>query len=142
MPARPKATKASPVAKTARSRPLRQSSGGLFERLRAEAVKSLPPIEPYIIRDVDPPISIAPPSSTEQQIALANLFTRTGEFQVRDARNVLEAICGETFPRVWDLVRKEHINVLVAFIQDMSEHFSGELPDEGDFPGGSEASST
>lgn len=134
MPARPRtAVKAASRAPRPRAKPL-----GTFARLRAEAAKGQPPLEPYIIDDAEPPISIEPPSTIEQQVDLAGLFSNTGDFKIKDARRILEIICGDAFPEVWELVRHEHIQVLVAFIRDLADHFATAI-DVGadDFPGGS-----
>lgn len=120
---------------------------GLFERLRAEAAAAAPEVEPYVISDVEPPIVIEVPDSAEQQLALAAMFDNDGNFRLADAKAVLETVCGDAFPDVWELVRGEKLPVLLALIQDMSEHFSEQgalvsgVEDE-DFPGGSSASSS
>jgi hypothetical protein len=115
---------------------------GLFERLRAEAMDEVPEIEPYVIRDVDPPIVIESPDSAEQQLALAAMFDNQGNFALADARLILQTVCGGAFPAVWELVRHEKLPVLLALIRDMGEHFKeqGALAsgvEEDDFPGGS-----
>lgn len=130
--------------------PARRSSApaaaqpGVFARLKAQAEKDLPEVPPYVIDDVEPPIVIQAPTSTEQQIEIHQLFGNDGTFHVRDAELVLRALCGEAFPRVWEQFRREHVKVLIALIADMGDHF-GELLQgngEGDFPGGSPASSS
>lgn len=135
MPARPRTARAAAVAV--------QPPVGLFARLRAQADKQRTPLEPYVINDVDPPILIEQPATTEQQIGLAELFDNTGDFMLKDARRVLELICGESFPAVWELMRREHISVLVGFIQELGLYFGGLVSAaEDEVPGGSAASST
>lgn len=118
---------------------------GTWERIRAEALKNDRVIEPYVIEDVEPPIEIAAPETAEQQLALAAFFTRSGEFNPADAKAILEVVCADQFDRVWELVRREKLPVLLAFIQDMGQWFEeqGALEDvdEDDVPGGSQASS-
>lgn len=122
----------------------RQAPQGRFARLRAEAAKNRAPIEPYVIDDVEPPITITAPDDVERQIGILEMLGPDGDqFQVSDARRVLELLCGEEFPRVWELVRKEHISVLMELIADMGEHFGPALEaGMASAPGGSPASST
>jgi hypothetical protein len=118
---------------------------GTFARLRAQAARDLPTIEAYVLDDVDPPIEIGPPDTLEQQITIQRLFDRDGNFALADAGEVLEVLCGEAFPRVWDLLRNEHVRVSIGLIQDIGRHFEplmARLIEAGDFPGGSGASPT
>lgn len=117
---------------------------GVFARLQAQADERRVEVEPYVINDIDPPIVIQPPNSIEQQIGLSELFSSQGEFRTRDARRVLQLICGDSFTTLWPHIKGKHISFLVALIRDMGEHFGGYLRnwDDGDLPGGSKASST
>lgn len=116
---------------------------GVFARLKAEAERSQPAPEPYVIDDADPPIVITAPTDTETQIGLAELFGSAGEFDIKDARRILELVCGDSFPAVWELFRREHVSVMVALIADMSAHFGPSLNAEAaSLPGGSAASSS
>lgn len=118
---------------------------GVFARLKAEAEEDRSePLEPYVLDDVDPPIIIEAPDDSERQLALAELFDSQGGFEVRDARRILQLVCGDAFDRVWELVRHEHISVLVKLIDDMGSHFAKQSQLDGaqEFPGGSVASST
>lgn len=123
-------------------KPSAPKSSGTFARLMAEAAKMRTNVEPYVIDDVEPPIVITPPDSVEEQIELAELFRFQGGFAIADARRVLQLVCGEAFPRVWELFRGEHISVLVALVQDITDHFGPimTMPGADDFPGGSGAS--
>lgn len=135
MPARPKTAKKAAAAVKPRT--------GTFARLQAKAKEGTPEVPPYVIDDVNPPIVIELPDTIEQQVGLADLFTMEGDFRIGDARRILELICGDAFPRVWELMRREHITVLVAFIHELGEHFGGFFdPGARDFPGGSGASSS
>lgn len=116
---------------------------GVFARLKAEAGKEQATVEPYVIDDVEPPIVITAPTETERQLGIAELFGSEGEFEVKDARRILELVCGDAFEQVWELVRREHVSVMLALITDMGQHFQAAISGgAGDFPGGSEASST
>lgn len=117
---------------------------GTFARLRAEALQDALEIEPYVINDVEPPIVIEAPDTVEQQMALLEMFDNEGQFRIADARRVLETVCGESFDRVWELLRAEKLPVMLRFIQEVGAHFGAqggiEQVDEEDFPGGSRAS--
>lgn len=135
----PPATRRSPrAAKKAAPR------HGSFARLRAEAAKAAPDVEPYVLYDDDgePLVEIPAPDTAEQQLALASMFDNTGSFALADAKLILETVCGDAFGLVWDLTRHEKLPVLLALIKDMGEHFQeqGALVadvEEDDFPGGS-----
>jgi hypothetical protein len=144
MPARPKtaASAARTVAVKAKPKP-----GGVFARLKAEAAADRPAVEPYVIDDVEPPIVIHPPDDAESQLAAADLFNSDGSFQMKDARRVVQLLCGDAYERVWELVRREHVSVLLALIDDMGRHFEAQAEAASveaarDFPGGSGASSS
>jgi hypothetical protein len=135
----PPTTRRSPRAA---AKPPAKPQRGLFERLRAEAMQEVPEIEPYVISDVEPPIVIEAPDTAEQQLALLAMFDNEGSFQLADAKAVLATVCGDAFPRVWELCRHEKLPVLLALIKEMGEHFQeqGALVggvEEDDFPGGS-----
>lgn len=121
---------------------------GVFARIKAEAEADRgdePVIEPYVIDDVEPPIIVGAPETSEQITALGEMLSNDGKFTTLDARRVLAAICGAGFPAMWELVRHEHISVLLALIKDMGEHFEKQgalLVDEDDSPGGTGASSS
>lgn len=121
-----------PRARTAGTPAAASRSTGVFARLKAEAGKGQPPVVPYVIDDVEPAIVIQAPTDTETQIGLAEVFDANGDFNIRDARRILELICGDSFPAVWELFRKEHISVMVQLIIDMSAHFGPTLT--GDVP--------
>lgn len=138
--------KRAPVKRSPKAAPKPQ---GRFARIKAEAAadRGDAVIEPYVIDDVDPPIVIESPETADQITVMGEMLSNEGRFTPGDARRVLQAICGDTddtFDRLWDLVRHEHISVLVALIHDMGEHFrqqGAELVTEEEFPGGTGASS-
>jgi hypothetical protein len=141
-PAARRTTGPRPPARKPAAKPAAKPQFGLFERLRAEAIQDIPEVEPYVIRDVDPPIVIESPDTAEQQLALAAMFDNAGSFALSDARLILQTVCGDAFDRVWDLVRHEKLPVLLALIKEMGDHFAeqGALVagvEEEDFPGGS-----
>lgn len=104
---------------------------GAFARIKREAAQlrenSDRPkeIEPYVIDDVDPPIVINAPVTVEQQIVVAELTEPSGGIQARNLRPALQQLCGEeAWPRVWELLRREHETVLFAFFDDLHSHFN------------------
>jgi hypothetical protein len=121
--------------------------GGTFARLRARAEKKTVKAKPYVIDDLDPPMTIPAPTSLEQQAGLAALFSNTGEFRTRDARQVLQLIADDQFEALWAATRRKHITFFVELIRDMGEHWGGflrdwsDLGDAEDDLGGSPASS-
>lgn len=133
----PRKTASRPAARKAAPKP----KLGTFARLRQEALQAAPEIEPYVIDDVEPPIEIAAPDTVEQQLALLSMFDNEGAFRIADARRVLETVCGDSFDRVWELLRGEKLPVMLRFIQDVGQHFGNqgaiEQVDQEDFPGGS-----
>jgi len=110
-----------------------------FAELRAEALKNRTPTAPYVLDDLDPPVEITAPTDLERTIGLAEVVSPTGEFAYRDARRILELFCGDAFPRVWELCRKEETAVMVALVNDILTHFKADLDDlQGiGMPGGS-----
>lgn len=135
-----------PRSRTTKSPARTSAKVSTFARLRAQALADVPDVEPYVIDDVVPPISIPAPETVEQQLALMEVFSSDGKFRIADGRRILSIICGDQFEAVWALVRREKLAVLLEFIDDMSRHFAeqGALEDvgEADAPGGSGASST
>lgn len=82
----------------------------------------------YVINDVSPPIVIGPPSPAA---ARALRRVAAGAASPADARRCLEAVCGDQFDRVWGLVGREHVSVLVALLLDMAAHFGGRVRGSG-----------
>lgn len=99
---------------------------------RAEALKDYKPKEPFLFDAVDPPIRIDEPTTVEQTLAMAMLLDDSGSIVIpeRDLKGFLQTICGQSFPRVWQVLRHEPAEVLMPFIRMLNEHFNG-LPDEG-----------
>lgn len=143
MPARPKTAAAAARTVTARNKP---KPTGVFARLKAEADADRPPIEPYVIDDVEPAIVIPPPDDADSQLELAELFGEQGQFRMQDARRILQLICGDAYGQVMAVFGKEHVSVLLALIDDLGRHFQEQAEAASpqgarDFPGGTSASS-
>lgn len=139
-PARPKT-----AAKAASRVAVKPKPGGVFARLKEQAAKDAPELEPYVIDDVEPPIVIEAPTDSAVQLEIAELFGEDGGFAMKDARKIIRLLAGDAFDRVMEVFGREHISVLLALIDDMGRHFQEqrpELAEVADFPGGSHASST
>lgn len=91
--------------------------------LRAEATKDYKPKESYMFDAVDPPIEIKAPDTIEQTLAMASLLDNSGSIPEREFKSLLAIICGDTFPKVWAVLRKEPDVVLFPFVQELNEHF-------------------
>lgn len=92
--------------------------------LRAEATKDYTAKEPYLFDAVDPPIEIQAPDTIEQMLALAMLMDNSGSVSERDFKPFLATFCGDSFPRVWAVLRRENYAVLAPFIQELNAHFN------------------
>lgn len=103
-----------------------------WAELRAEALKDYAPKEPYLFDAVDPPIKIEEPTTIEQTLAMALLLDASGNIKIdeKDFKGFLQTICGQAFPRVWEVLRYEPAEVLMPFIKELNDHFAG-LPAEG-----------
>lgn len=119
----------------ARKTPVKKVSN--WDKLVKEATADYKPKEPFVI-DCDPPITVTPPESIERTLALATLVDKRGRLEHTQLRAYVEALCGDAFEDVWDLVRDYPPQVLTDLIQAMSEHFNGQAENESadDAPGG------
>lgn len=95
--------------------------------LKAEATKDYTEKAPYLFDAVEPPIEIKAPDTIEQTLAFASLLDNTGSVSERDFKSLLATICGDAFPKVWAVLKREPNVVLMPFIQELNDHFS-ELP--------------
>ena len=95
--------------------------------LKAEATKDYTEKEPYLFDAVEPPIEIKAPDTIEQTLAFASLLDNTGSVSERDFKDLLATICGDAFPKVWAVLKREPNVVLMPFIQELNDHFA-ELP--------------
>ena len=112
-----------------------------FSALKAEANKGRKVSAPFVIDDVVPKITIKAPTSTEQSLRLASLVGTDGGVSAQNVKPAFEAVCGDAFPRVWDLIKGEDLGVAAALLGAIMEHFGTDLDAEAaDVPGGSVAS--
>jgi hypothetical protein len=121
-----------------------------FAEMRAEAQAmaiveptGLPESPPFVIDDVVPPIVITAPDTLERQLVIAELIDAGGDFTVGQCLPLLRALCGDAFPRVWQLIRNDKdSNTAIALVQALVGHhypaFEGEA---SEIPGGSPGSS-
>ncbi|WP_329405400.1 hypothetical protein OG563_26420 [Nocardia vinacea] len=146
---------AKPAAKTAakpavrRTRPTRPARATVevaneskWSKLVREAKKGLVTLDPYLFDACDPPVLITAPIGLERSMALAQLSEADRDDSASTLIPMIEALVGaEVFPQVWLAIRDEPIEVTLAFIDDIAEHFNAGA-DEGaeDFPGGESAS--
>ncbi|MFD3463762.1 hypothetical protein ACFWVM_28945 [Nocardia fluminea] len=127
------------ATKRARKSPATESR---WSQLVREAKKDLPVHEPYVFDAVDPPVLIDAPDGLERSLALARLLEASEDSAIENLIPMLEALVGEdAFALVWSALRNEPIEVALALIDDIGEHFNGKA-DEGaeQFPGGEQAS--
>ncbi|CAM4323123.1 hypothetical protein NONI108955_20775 [Nocardia ninae] len=114
-----------------------------WAQLKAEAKKNYTPAEPYEFDAVDPPVLITAPDSLERSLALASLLDSAGTVAVRDLESMIAALVGrEAFPVVWDAIRDEPVEVTMALVEDINQHFDDDAPDESaaELPGGEQDS--
>jgi hypothetical protein len=115
-----------------------------FAQLKAEAKANYTPLPPYEFDAVDPPIYISEPDSLERSLALATLLDSKGSVAVTDLSPMIEALVGrEAFPVVWAEIRDEPIDVALALVHDINQHFDEAAPDKSAaaVPGGEPDSS-
>lgn len=98
-----------------------------FADFEAEAYEGREPTPPFVIDDVDPPISIESPAVLEVQIELSEMVGPNLEYDASDTRRILELMCGDAFPAVWELVRRKHPRVFNAMAGALLEHFRDDL---------------
>ncbi|WP_032368592.1 hypothetical protein [Rhodococcoides fascians] len=91
--------------------------------LRQEALKDWKPDPSYFFDAVDPPIEIKPPDTVEQQLALMTLIDTRGSFKYSEIRSLIETICGDSFPAVWQVLRGEPGPVIMPFLNELYDHF-------------------
>jgi hypothetical protein len=140
-----------------RTRPVKKAGvqdnepGYKLSALRAEAArkdanrKPPPEIDPFIIKDVEPPIVITAPVEVGRVLVIMDCVGRNGEFDMANALPLLRALCGDQFGRVWSLIADNKTDsLMVAIIQKMMDHFKGLMDvamEAQKQPGGSEGSS-
>lgn len=100
---------------------------------------------PFVLEDVQPPISINPPDE-KRALEISEYVGSDGTFHMAYARPLLRALCGDQFGRVWALIPDDDdsAGVLITdLVQAMFEHFNTSLKDAreaAELPGGSAGS--
>lgn len=100
--------------------------------LLAEATKDYKEKSPYLFDAVEPAIEIKAPDTIEQTLALASLLDNSGSVSERDFKSLLATICGDAFPRVWEVLRRQPDVVLLPFVQELNDHFYSVPSDDGE----------
>ncbi|PBC38467.1 hypothetical protein CJ179_38335 [Rhodococcus sp. ACS1] len=109
-----------------------------WAQLKAEAKKEYEPPKPYLFDAYDPPIEISAPDSLERSLALATLTDLRGQVAVKDMKPMIEALVGaDAFPFVWAEIADEPVEVTLALVEDINDHFNEGADDSaGSLPGG------
>jgi hypothetical protein len=112
-----------------------------------------PPVEPFVIDDVQPPIIINAPDEKTGMVIAEQIGMVTGDLidpatSVQRVLPLLRALCGDQFPRVWAMLPKENTTESVyVVLQALMDHFSEQMKvlahakEAAGLPGGSQASS-
>ncbi|MBF6358203.1 hypothetical protein IU449_27275 [Nocardia higoensis] len=109
-----------------------------WAQLVEESTAGYEPKPPYMFDGTNPPTPIHEPVTADQVTALAALIDSKGRVDVSRVRELFEAVCGDSFQRVWDVVGRAHSDVLIPLFIDINDHF-GAVPGEkagADLPGG------
>lgn len=87
-----------------------------FDEIRAEAEKKF--TKPFVL-EIDAENTVEIPFLTAEKAI---------EFEERavGAKAQLEVLCGDEFPKIWDLVKGEDLALLKALIAAVWEHFNGQ----------------
>ncbi len=130
-----------------------KGKGFKFATIKAEAIRNAPerptPVDvgPFILEDLDPPITITFPDTIERQMIIAESMSAdaTITFRPNTTLPLLRALCGPAFDRVWMLVRDDKTpDALMGLVRAMLEHWAEALRDvieASEVPGGSQDSS-
>ena len=121
-----------------------QAPKSRFAQLSEEALAEYVPAEAYVF-DMDPahPIYITKPDTTERALALATIVDDRGNVAIEQIKPMLESLLGDAFDRIWISVRDLPIEVTIALVMDIQDHFYGEgTRSASSLPGGSEGSSS
>jgi hypothetical protein len=114
---------------------------------RAGAGRPRVKLEPYIIDDVQPPIVIEPPDD-KRLLVIAECLGPDLQFAAQRTLPLLRALCGDQFPRVWQLVPDNDPNAMAMFAvltEELINHFIVALKDAveaQDLPGGTGGSAS
>lgn len=108
-----------------------------WDKLVKEARGDYSEQEPYLIDAFDPPIVVTAPDSLERTLALATLVDQRGKIEIDKLRQYMEALFGDSFEDVWDLIKDQPPTVAMALMQDINDHFNDGADDGADdLPGG------
>ena len=109
-----------------------------WDELRDEAKKDYVAKPPYLLDAYTPPIEISAPDGLERSLALAKLTDTRGSVAVQDLTPMIAALVGdEAYPAVWHLIKDEPVDVALALIRDINDHFNDGADDGADeLPGG------
>lgn len=124
---KPKATKWATLKKQAAER----TKGG----------QRRPQVEPYVIDDVQPPLVIEPPDD-KRLLIIAECLGPDLQFAPQRTLPLLRALCGDQFPRIWQLVPDNEPNSMALFgvlAEELINHFIvalKDVADAGELPGG------
>lgn len=123
-----------------------QAKKSRWAKIMDEAMSDYVPAKPYPFDfNEDNIVFISKPDTTERALALGTIIDNRGNIDVPNVRPMLEALCGEAFPYVWEVVRNLPIEVTVELVLDIQEWFFGEsvdLDEVTELPGGTEDSSS
>lgn len=114
-----------------------EKSTWLQMRDEARATRKRKRKRPYMFDGTTPPTPIYEPDTVWQVLTLAALLDGQ-EMPVGRIRELFEAMCGDGFDAVWNVVRGEPAEVLWPLFDAINRHFSS-LPDPaqaGELPGG------
>ncbi len=122
-----------------------------FATLKANAKKeagkraATPVVKPFVLEDVQPPISVNPPDP-KRALEIAEYIGSDGTFKMSNARPLLRAMCGNQFGRIWELIPDDDDSaseLIAQLVQAMFEHFNEDLADAleaKELPGGTKGS--
>jgi hypothetical protein len=126
-----------------------------FSVMKASAEKSraerpqVPVIAPFVmdVGEGSQPIKITAPDTLERQLIVADFIGqwKSGQWDNSNSINLLRALCGDQFGRVWMLIKDDpDPAVMLELVNAMFEHFDamlGEIEEAAELPGGSGDSS-
>ncbi len=109
---------------------------GRWATLLAEAEAQREPREPYMFDGTNPPTPVHEPVTAEQVTAFAELIDRRGGIDPANVRRLVQAVLGDSFDRIWQVVGRADANVIIPLLEDIDQHFHTLPSGAGDLPGG------
>lgn len=104
---------------------------------RRKAAEQRAEIEPYEFDGTEPATLVYPPTTVEQITSLARLLDSKLGMRDGEIRDLFEALLGEAFTPIWDVIKHEDASVLWVLFEDINNHFQEAVPaDEVDAQGG------